>query len=527
MHDMDDRADYDDVAWDQNDAACSELQKPYLLRSTLQTLESIVRTHCGEEARWVRPLHIGGYNLIYVMDLATSNLQVVIRLPRPHLAQFAHEKTLQEAATMNFLAKHTLVPVPEVFAHGKHGKLGPYIILSFIENNGSLLRVLAEPKDDVDEAPVLNLEIADAELENHYFGAAVCLLQLFQPCFSRIGSLAESSKDCFVIQGRPITQNMNNMVQLANIPKSVLPAEDKTYETANEWYRALAEMHMLQLAFQHNDLVKDANDCRNKYIARRLFLKLARAGRLSTFGFVEDKWSAQSKGGMPTYCKAPGDRGPFRLWCDDFRPANTLLPQNCNWDATIIDWEFTYIAPAQFSLDPPWWLLLDVPEMWHLGIDDWSQKYDRCLEIWLRAVRKAEQDSTVKVEGFLLSDYMQESWNTGRFWLNYAARKSWAFDTIFWRHLDERFFGKRRYEADYEQLWEARIGLLSRSEKHAMDAFVEKKMKESQVRKLVSWTPEEAKSRMHEVLYQERRGPIYQCVIEFFKAAKKFFGTSQ
>jgi hypothetical protein len=28
----------------------------------------------------------------------------------------------------------------------------------------------------------------------------------------------------------------------------------------------------------------------------------------------------------------------------------------------VVDWEFAYVAPTQFVLDPPWWLLLDLAE---------------------------------------------------------------------------------------------------------------------------------------------------------------------
>jgi len=44
-----------------------------------------------------------------------------------------------------------------------------------------------------------------------------------------------------------------------------------------------------------------------------------------------------------------------------------------------------------------------------------------------------------------MSIYMRESWETGRFWFSYAARKSWAFDTIFWKYLDKRFFGRQMH----------------------------------------------------------------------------------
>lgn len=62
-------------------------------------------------------------------------------------------------------------------------------------------------------------------------------------------------------------------------------------------------MHMAHLASQTNDAVDSEEGCRRKYIARCLFRKLAGEGRL---------------------CKDDQDRGCFKLFCDDFRPANAL-----------------------------------------------------------------------------------------------------------------------------------------------------------------------------------------------------------
>lgn len=87
-----------------------------------------------------------------------------------------------------------------------------------------------------------------------------------------------------------------------------------------------------------------------------------------------------------------------------------------------IDWKFAYVAPTQFALDPPWWLLLDAPEMWDEGIGNWVEVYERRLQTWLLALEEAEKE--MAPGSLLLSAYMRGSWATGRFWLNYAARKS-------------------------------------------------------------------------------------------------------
>ncbi|KAJ6436356.1 phosphotransferase family protein [Purpureocillium lavendulum] len=181
------------------------------------------------------------------------------------------------------------------------------------------------------------------------------------------------------------------------------------------------------LLFQHNDIISSEDDCKTKYVARQLFRRLAKQGRLSIFGFAEDNWSSYCKY-APATLPAPDGSGSFRLWSDDFRPANVLVGENDHILAAI-DWEYAYVGPTQFVLDPPWWLLLDVPEMWDDGIDDWTTVYETRLQTWLSALEEAEQD--MQPCSLRLSAYMRESWRTGRFWLNYAARKSWAFDAIY------------------------------------------------------------------------------------------------
>jgi hypothetical protein len=112
-----------------------------------------------------------------------------------------------------------------------------------------------------------------------------------------------------------------------------------------------------------------------------------------------------------------------------------------------------------------------------------------------------EERVSTGMGGFGLSTYMRESWRTGRFWLNYAARKSWAFDAIFWKCLDERFFGKREEEVTEHDLWKTRIQLLSEEERRAMEPFVTRKVEETRERILVSWEDQEVKKRLAEVLF--------------------------
>lgn len=146
-----------------------QLEKPSLSPATLKTLEAVVGADFAKQANWVRPVHIGGWNLVFVFELVASNSRVVIRLPRPHVAYFAREKTSLEVATMNFLSQHTKLSIPTLFSSGKHPDVGYYLISEFVENNGLLSRALAKPEEDEDEAPVLNLALLGCELEAHLY----------------------------------------------------------------------------------------------------------------------------------------------------------------------------------------------------------------------------------------------------------------------------------------------------------------------------------------------------------------------
>lgn len=94
----------------------------------------------------------------------------------------------------------------------------------------------------------------------------------------------------------------------------------------------------------------------------------------------------------------------------------------------MIDWEFTHAAAAQFVLDPPWWLLFEMPEMWEpSGVDEWSKAYEPQLKIWLAAMEDKEQEEGVRaafLDGRPLSAHMRESWETGRFWLLIGSMRS-------------------------------------------------------------------------------------------------------
>ncbi|OAG39016.1 hypothetical protein AYO21_06736 [Fonsecaea monophora] len=222
---------------------------------------------------------------------------------------------------------------------------------------------------------------------------------------------------------------MNRLVALANYPPVDLPTN--TFATATDYVMALARSHMAHLRTQHNDAVENEADCRKKYVARCLFLKIAKS-----FPNVHD-------------------RGPFRLICDDLRPSNVIIDEKLNLRC-VIDWEFTYAAPADFTCCSPWWLLLYLPlhAAFLQALKETEDKESRC-----GALSESQR----------LSGEMARFLQNGTFWFCLAATSSFAFDDIYWRFIDSGFYG------EFTCL-EERIGLLTAEEQVSLEEFVRLKV---------------------------------------------------
>jgi hypothetical protein len=390
---------------------------------------------------------------------------ILIRFPQPGNSRFPEEKVLKEVAIMRFIAKHTLIPVPSVLSYGmaagSPGGLGPFIVMEHIKHTQTICCALRKPGFIPYESPILDSNISDTKLRFIYGQMADVLLRLSQPSFSAIGAIASDDDGNWSVTGRPMTFSMNELVALGNFSPARLPST--TYTTATAYFTALAETHLAHLSTQRNDAIDSADDCREKYVARLLFRKLAREGR---FASAHDD----------------GNKKPFRLFCDDLRPGNVLADAE---DRVVggIDWEFAYAAPAEFTYSPPWWLLLEMPENWPGGIADWVRIYEGRLETFLEVMREREDvmigDGSL-VEGERLAGKMRESWETGHFWVRYVARKCWALDSLFWEYINPRFFGDSKG-------WEDRLELLSQEERDEMEEFVQRTMKDAETRVLDDW----------------------------------------
>jgi hypothetical protein len=328
-------------------------------------------------------------------------------------------------ATVDITSDKIPIPVPSVFrwveTKESPSDLGPFIIMDYIHHKGSMVDLLETPGLQGRQRPVLNPALKPARLEALYGKLANIVLSLSTLSLNRIGSLTKHDEDStWEVLHRPLSYSMNEIVQLGTLPRSKLPTS--TYDNASSYFEALADLHISHLGSQRNeaDVEEDveadvlADDIRRKFVARFLFRKLVRDQEL------RKQWIFH-------------DNGPFPVWCDDFRPENVLVDE-AESITGVVDWEFTYTAPAEFSHAPPWWLLLKKPEDWSKGLDDWCTEYEKPLQTFLEAMRKCEDEAIQErrlVEGQRLSSRMRDSWQSGDFWIMYAARNNFAFDAIY------------------------------------------------------------------------------------------------
>ncbi|CAI7593328.1 unnamed protein product [Penicillium glandicola] len=316
---------YDDAAWEKSE----EISEAWIAQfSDLDILRELgrflVRHHEPDKPD--------------SFDFLRKRSSAIIRLPQPGAIMFPEEKVRNEIAVMRYILDQTSIPAPFVIDWGTKKdsplELGPFIIMEFMDHHTNMYDVLNMPGRSRAYRGILDPNFDEDELQRLYGELAHILLQLSQHSLLHIGSLSQVDDFTWEVAHRPLSMPMNELIRLGSLPQACLPSLDTTFDTASSYFESLAELHIAHLMNQRNDAVDSADDCRRKFVARYLFRKLAREQKLT------ERW-------------ASFENGPFKLWCDDFRPGNVLLNKDSKI-AAVVDWEFTYAAPIEFSYAPPW-----------------------------------------------------------------------------------------------------------------------------------------------------------------------------
>jgi len=188
------REDFDNLAWDKIDKEWEKVQPELRQRSAIYLVEALATEKFNCPSTWITPMNIGGYNIVYRLRVRGFSSDVIVRRPIPCYAQFIEEKTLVEAATASYIEKQTQIPTAPVLFHGKTSELGYYLIMKYIQHQYSMSTALNATNDDTDKTFVLDPNISEDFLEDHYRKVASCLLELSQHTFFALGPWLSPAK---------------------------------------------------------------------------------------------------------------------------------------------------------------------------------------------------------------------------------------------------------------------------------------------------------------------------------------------
>ncbi|KAI9036087.1 uncharacterized protein KD926_002464 [Aspergillus affinis] len=259
---------YDDAAWEKSevaDAWVRQFLEPEILRPVGGFL---VRHHSPHDPEEFTILEKGAFNISLRMEYE-NGCSAVIRFPQPGAAI-----------------------VPFVLHWGAKSEsplnLSPFVIMEYIDHHTTMYDALNTPDCPTAVRGVLDPNLSEVGLDALYGELASVLLQLSVLFMPHIGCLDQKDDFTWEVTLRPLSMPMNELIRLGSLPRSKLPFT--TFDTASSYFEALAQLHISHLVNQRNDAVDSADDCRRKFVARSLFLKLAQSHRLT------GKWSCFENG---------------------------------------------------------------------------------------------------------------------------------------------------------------------------------------------------------------------------------------
>ncbi|KAF1920688.1 hypothetical protein BDU57DRAFT_544352 [Ampelomyces quisqualis] len=122
---------------------------------------------------------------------------------------------------------------------------------------------------------------------------------------------------------------------------------------------------------------------------------------------------------LPRFIAAEYDRTDFRLVCDDFRYGNMIVNNPTDLKiVAVLDWEWTYAAPYQLFVSPPRWLLIQKPIEWDEPFGSQFQRYQACLDLFLKELEHVENENATRQQEKRLSTLMRRSLSDGKFWFH-------------------------------------------------------------------------------------------------------------
>ncbi|KAI3331425.1 hypothetical protein HD806DRAFT_518450 [Xylariaceae sp. AK1471] len=366
----------------------------------------------------------------------------MVRFPIVGKVMNADEKVEVEVAAMKLIRQQTNIPIPDVKAWGLAVDnplgIGPFIMTEFIEGIG-----VDEILQNAD-ARIMKEDVSEDVVETIFRQTIGFQLQLRELKFPRIGSMISTSTTrepgfTATINPRPLTKKTHDF--LADGGVDILGLRGETYSSTTEYFHHIVDQDLEQLHMQPNS-VDDAEDARDKFIY----------------------WNVM-KALIARHVLPSRDNGPFKFMCDDFQPTNMIVNNEQDLKIiAVIDWEWSYAAPAQMVHSTPSWLLIESPNAWP-SVDKRLARFNKNLELFTRILEEEEQkviDDDVH-EDEKPSALLRECQKQGRQWFHFILLRGFNGPSCV------PFIKLREETADWDEL-------VSAIPEDKIKAFVQKKV---------------------------------------------------
>ncbi|KPM36214.1 hypothetical protein AK830_g10355 [Neonectria ditissima] len=236
-------------------------------------------------------------------------------------------------------------------------------MMDFVEGVG-VDHILQRP-----DARIMRQDVSQTALEAIFRQMINFSLQLRNLDFPHIGSLNSSSTPAGgsfagIIRSRPMTKKAQDFLLEGGV--DVLGPRDETFSSTTDYFHHVVDRDLQHLHDQPNS-VDDEHDAREKYIYFNVMKAL-----------------------ISRHVIPGSDKRPFKLICDDFQRTNMIVNNEEDLKVVaVIDWEWSYTAPAQLVDSVPPWLLIESPHVW-ASVDDRLVRYNAHLELYTRLLEEEE-----------------------------------------------------------------------------------------------------------------------------------------
>lgn len=169
--------DFDPLAKQQSDRIFQLWIQNLVKHSPEELAGKLASRHCPGTPATASRFSNGAFNICYRVTFQ-DGLRVLVRFTALGRVIARREKVEDEVAIMEYVARHTKIPVQKVLGFG-NCVVGPYIVMDFIDGN-PLSECLRDPSQ---ETATLSPSIPMSVLKRAYFGMAEVLLELSKLSF--------------------------------------------------------------------------------------------------------------------------------------------------------------------------------------------------------------------------------------------------------------------------------------------------------------------------------------------------------